>query len=210
MKSNNQSAIITFGVPRSGTTLISNMFQQGSGYFYQKLAEGSRLHPIKSEIGLFDILVFLRENHVHLVRTIRHPVDVASSWVILDKDITIDKIIHSYRRESLSFWEQMPKLQAMDKRAGFSVSMISYEGMGKVEDRNKIFRAIGKTVPKKNKKVWNKYMEKVWNKHPVRAGRLSNALTDQRTIPDYWIERILDELGDVILRENLQNESQIV
>jgi len=210
MTPNGTPVVISFGIPRSGTTLVERMFERGRGYYYQKMAEGVRMHPMQQPFYLTQVAGLFRRSPLAFVRTVRHPVDVAASWTILDPGITVDRVIECFRRESENYWGQLPLLGGLRRGGALVSAVIRFEDLGDPVARNRLFRSLTDVVPAANVGVWAGFLDEVWNRRPVRDGRMARGLDGEQSIPDEWVERILSELGDVIEAEGLSGQSRIL
>lgn len=77
------AVVVNYGCPRSGTTFMRHILKRLSGVFAFKLAEGRVLHPCQSGDGLVELHKILRHKRLVLVRTVRHPLELAESFVAL-------------------------------------------------------------------------------------------------------------------------------
>lgn len=74
--------LINFGCPRSGTTFAHYcMSALGKQATVIKLNEHHALHPVHSRTGLYDLARLFATERLILVRTVRHPMEIAESFL---------------------------------------------------------------------------------------------------------------------------------
>lgn len=219
------TVVFSFGVPRSGTTLMFYALQMGHGYLNTRINEGTPLHPRNDYHGLLALVKTFVYRRVVFVRTIRHPVDVVNSWLVVHPEVLEDRrkfedFLDMYEAESdgvKKAREEIFSTQYGEKPSGeprivdVTFAEIQYENLGDQRVREKFFRKVSQKVPDADANFWkwNSYVESVWNVEPVRKGRLQSGIMHQQ-LPDDWLQQIRSELSKVIERENLAGTSQLV
>ena len=114
--------VISFGCPRSGTTFMLHCLQAlEPAATVLKLTESNRLHPAQRRLGLWDLARLYRGRPLVFVRTVRHPHDIAESFLAARTPELRGKmpgiarnsdgdIAHWIREESTSVMVQRPTL----------------------------------------------------------------------------------------------------
>jgi hypothetical protein len=206
--------IVSFGMPRSGTTLLEQMFLQGKGYFYHKLAEGNALHPMQSTNGLITLAHAFRLAPKLFVRTVRHPVDLIESRLCMSYDNLVEhldsaKLKHwmdDIRRESNNYYTQLELFQSssFDIR-NLCMVMVYYEELGTEKGRKDFFNRLRDFLPdeKTNIEILQSFLETTWG-NPVRPGRLSRGR--KKILSDNIRNEIKNKLSDIIEKEGLNND----
>lgn len=184
--------ILSFGFPRSGTTLVEKMFVRGEGYFYHKVAEGSVFHPMNTVDGLVDLARLFRKAHKAFIHTIRNPLDCMESLYAMGtrKPDDHDEFVswmNRYRGEEARFKAQVREFKRKSEEVGrLAVANWEYERLGDEEYRLARFSSLAGALglDEKNVSVWNEYIKDVWGRKPVRAGRMSQKR--DRWLPESW------------------------
>ena len=158
-----KTIVINYGSPRSGTTFLSHVFDQLSDSVLAfKLTEARILHPCQSEDGLIELHTLLRKKHVVLVRTVRHPMEVAESFLALQNpatwppdakrpglaNFTNARFAGFVTRESENTALQRPALLAPDYRhRGLSFIEIRYEDLADGAGQEEFARLVAEKLP---------------------------------------------------------------
>ncbi len=208
------TVIYSFGVPRSGTTLLSHMFAHNGGqYLYRKIPENTKYHPGMDRLALYNVVEYYKHWILYLVRTKRHPVDCIESRFVqypetVGNESVLNLVISWIRQESEGFWYSYEKV----KKEGFcNVSFIQvyFDDLGCEKKRWEIYNHFA-TIDLALRNGWNDVMERVWNKEPLREGKLEDGQRGLRFMPDQWVEKICRELSDVIEKDGLKGRSGYV
>lgn len=115
-------AVFNFGCPRSGTTFMARCISALREPFTCKLIEHSDLHPCQSQDGLRELSVALEDRRMVLVRTVRHPMEMADSFVVMRRDGIAQKTgdISDYSDERVVEWIKAESRHAAIQREWFS------------------------------------------------------------------------------------------
>lgn len=206
--------VINYGSPRSGTTFMWKCLGALQGALTFKLAEGRVLHPCQSKDGLVELCKILRFRKVILIRTIRHPLEIAESLVALRdprmwegkrpsniSKFTDKRAVEFITLESKNTERQRPTLL----RPHFEVNAlhfieVRYEDLADPEKRKAFIREVTSSLPdpERNFELLSRTLGG-FGTTPVRRGRLAAKWT--KTMDPKlrsWFER---ELREVILRE---------
>lgn len=178
--------IVSFGAPRSGTTFMRHCLKAMANVFVTKLPEGRVLHPCISPDGLIELSHWLQHENLTLVRTVRHPVEIAASFVALRRPELAagtpnlagksdDWIVERLRSESQNVAAQHEFLRSEYPHHRFIE--ISYEGLAVEAHREEFAATITKGV---NRRKLREALATFGTK-PVHQGRLSEGLGDVLT-----------------------------
>lgn len=173
--------VLNLGMPRSGTTLVQKMFEQGTGYFHQKVCEYHPWHPMNSS-GLIRLVNTFRHKEVTLLRTTRDVEEVVDSvrvgremgnphnWT----DDEVRELHDTEHRHWRGFLTVLP--HALDPSIHCSTHVIDYSDLG-TDVRQVVLREVAKEIPPSasNLLAWERYLERTWMIRPVNVGRLMRA-----------------------------------
>jgi len=209
------TVVVNYGCPRSGTTFMRNVLGRLQGVFAFKLAEGRHLHPYKNPDGLVDLHRMLRHRRLVLIRTVRHPLEIAESFAALrDPQLhEVDgapmnlakfrdpKAVEFIRIESENTaLQRAALLEPEHKHEGLWFIEIRYEDLADAKKRARFVRQVTDPLPtpEKNHEILARALTEFGTK-PIRRGRLRAGLgritTPQRRA---WFR---EQLKDVIERE---------
>ena len=184
-----RTIIINYGMPRSGTTLIQKMLEQGIGYFHIKLSDFHPLHPMHRDDGLIRLMTVFRRRTVILVRTTR---SVDALWESMQVGNAMGQNPpHTWSRlgledradaEERQFQELLTHPDLAEHHVQFSPVQVEYEQLGDREYRAGVLARIARETPhpQTNRWLWGAYLEEVWQKQPVNVGRLMQSLSKEQ------------------------------
>ena len=200
------TVVVNFGSPRSGTTFMEKCLLSLRGVLTVKLPEGRLLHPCQSVDGLVDMCHWFQHRKLILIRTIRHPLEIAESLVALRTQSphhgalwkkTDDWVVRIISAESERVLEQRPKLLALPYGRFIEVH---YEDLADPERVDAFVTDVVHSLPdmELNRVNLTRALG-TFGKIPVRNGRLARGL-DRAMEPEQreWFRR---QLTGVIKRE---------
>lgn len=216
-----ETAVISFGSPRSGTTYIRRALGQLEGVFVSKIPEQAPNHPsfverqswgaaASSEEGLIGISRWMQKEHLVLVRTVRHPMECVRSLLAAREpelrekigglaDNSDEEIVEWIRTESLNFHRQVGWLLANPYR--HRLIQVRYELLGKRGRRRDFAEKVCSTLPdpEENTDRLARWLHDTWKEKPARIGRLSSGVEPE--ISEERMEFFLEALAPTIERE---------
>lgn len=180
--------VFSFGCPRSGTTFLQRSLSVLTGALTEKIGEGSMLHPWRSPDGLTDLSHLFSSRRVAFVRVVRHPVEVAASFIatrgLAERDPgsfeglawnSSRDIVRYVRLESASSTVQCRKIRENDR--GHDAIKVRYERLKDREYRSEVARrvcdAVGLGGDERGKLL--RALDG-FGKTSVRPGRLSHGI----------------------------------
>ena len=178
------TVVFSFGCPRSGTTFIQRMLQEGSGYIYSKIQEGRILHPINSAEGLLEIEYLFSGHNVVFVRSKRDPVKIFESFYHQREIPEIypvrepDRNIYMYiAKEASNFALQAPFLRT-------PVIEINFDMLGNEHYAALVATTLLKRLPNGTGDTFRPFIKRMYMKESVRPGKLSEGVPDKKYISD--------------------------
>jgi hypothetical protein len=205
--------VISFGAPRSGTTLMQKWLSNGVGFIGRKLQEGNRLHPCNSQSGLYDLQHLCGPDTV-FVRIYRDPLEIYRSFYVAQYVLATghedakgkcgmaglasasDGKIAAFIRDedfSTSFQQKLK----VGKHA-ITVVAIDYCKLSNPDYRKRIIGRLASHLPQsdKNTKLLSKWMDDKFGVEAVREGALSHGLVGDKLPP--VVQERLDRIKEVI------------
>lgn len=205
--------VFSFGCPRSGTTFMQQALAKLKTPLTEKIGEGSLLHPCRSHDGLRTLSHLFASRPVVFVRTVRHPVEIAASFVAarhlteeepesfsgLAKNSDAD-VLRFVRSESVSVADQREHFAETDWP--HELIEVRYEDLSAKDYReivaSKIVSASGVT----DKEKWPLIAKlDTFGVRPTRPGRLSHGVDP---ITSKHRAEFAHQLADVIQREGYE------
>jgi hypothetical protein len=215
-----ETAVFSFGCPRSGTTFIQSVLNAGDGYHYNKIGEGDRLHPCNSRDGLINLCQLYRRRGVLFVRTVRDPVAIFNSFygarhlvsthqthglslygIANNDDERIYKFIESERdsvKEQMSdAYGPTPSRPSIQSR----VITVEYEKLSDQEYRDNLYETLImsihsiRLIKNKDSTIPLKNALDNFGKHSVRDGLMNHGMGDEMFLSPEKIEEIRCRLG---------------
>lgn len=208
-------AVVGFGCPRSGTTFLQKALRSLRGVYTAKLVEHAKIHPCHSENGLINLAGNLRSPGVTFVRIVRHPIEVADSFVatrsseLTDLTGTIPKysddvIVRWITSESENSTAQRPWFGQGETHGSRWVE-VRYENLATEEGQTLFVEAVCRdlTEPEENAARLSKALEAFGDPdEAANYGRLSHgvdwAMNDEQAA---WF---LEKLASVMEREGYE------
>ena len=198
--------VVNFGSPRSGTTFMEKTLRSLQGVLSVKLHEFLLQHPCQSRDGLLDLAHFFNRRRLVIIRTVRHPLEIAESFVALrsqNEDTFVHRkktdaeVVQFINMESVNVRRQSAKLlESLPDR----FIEIRYEDIPDPKKAGSFVDEVVRHLPHQKQNHANLTTAlKNFGKVPVRGGRLSRGLG--RVMAQEQREWFRERLGDVIRRE---------
>lgn len=200
--------IFSYGAPRSGTTFIQYVLNQGRGYYYNKLKEQYKLHPCNSSDGLIQLQQAITgmNQDVVFIRTYRHPFKIfesfkyariweqekfgadkvgpgvggLSSWT---DEFIIDRMLNEYRNT-----------MAQSKKV--KIAEIRYEGLYSKENKQAFINLICDLTYEENREILTHCMSE-FSVNSVREGRLKHLNYEDGLLTDGEKDFLYDKLKEL-------------
>ena len=173
--------VITYGMPRSGTTFMDRWLRAADGFANYKLPETVSIHPCLNDRGLIDLYKLV---HWPLfVRTVRNPVDIVKSTFVLRRIgkgefnpvVFGHKILNNAVNEHNNTTAQNGITTLGIKP--LIVYTVDYDRLGDPAYQSEVISYICKTVGTESDisrlQVW---ITENWGINPMRRGRLSSGM----------------------------------
>lgn len=212
------NVVLSFGCPRSGTTIMRRLLGPLKHTYVSKLHEATRLHPWQSEEGLLDIQQWMLKDTLVFVRTLRHPLDVVDSFLALRRtemrennpslvEHDDQRVLDFIRRESAGFHGQRAELLVRAEERGWDhhVVEVRYEELDEQWRRDEFAWSVCRhlSTPERSYGSLTARMEEEWKLRPVRDGKLRAGITG-RVMTEEEEQRWRRALADVMEREGYQ------
>jgi len=173
--------VFSFGCPRSGTTFLQYVLNQGRGYYHAKITENMNFHPGNNPNALYHINDMLGHmgDQVLFVRIKRNPIDIFESFHAARLEDSVnrglkdntDEMIYDYiEHESIGvdhIKREFPQLNLIE---------VKYEDLGDYIKRKEFLSKLCKFLPKGNEGVI-KIALNDFDKQFVREGKKSRNIT---------------------------------
>jgi len=191
--------ILPFGAPRSGTTFLDRALHQIKGAVVSRFREPMFFHPAKSKTGMLGLAQVFAEHHLVFVRIVRHPIEVAESFVAARTVLKLsdglarnsDKsIVEWIACEAENFWAQMRFMRNPEggwAKVPWRVVQVRFEDLGSPAGRASFVWWLRDALPSGfDLKPVVRYIEKNWGKpeRAVRPGRLSAGVQESVLTPE--------------------------
>lgn len=195
--------VINFGAPRSGTTWMWRC-TKAMGVFAWKLTENSAFHPCWSDSGLTELVKSLHKHPTVVIRTVRHPLEIAESFAATRTDALRahtpglaqndhDDVVRWIRSESEGFHKQTAIAR--------EVIEARYDDMPDPAYRSRLVERVREGLGSEAGKKLRRALD-TFGGSPARKGRLSAGLG--RVLTDEEREWYREQLADVIEREGFE------
>jgi hypothetical protein len=175
--------ILSLGMPRSGTTLVQKMFEQGEGYFHQKVSEFHPWHPMNGP-DLVRVVNTFPHKRVLVVRTRRLHDEIVDSMRVGAEmgnphpwdDAAVRELCARESANWLHFLVSPPVPR--DRTVDCHTFSIDYRALALPGPRREALEPIASLTenPAGNLNVWLDYLREVWGRAPVNVGRLAKRL----------------------------------
>lgn len=202
---------LSFGCPRSGTTFMQRALAELSAALTEKIGEGSMFHPCRSTRGLLDLAHLFAGRRVAFVRTVRHPVEIAASFVATRTFVEDDPtsfeglakntdrdVVEFIRSESSGFAAQRHLIGSHDwPHALFEVRYEDLAGEGYRSNlADDVTAVLG--LGRHERDALNAALDE-FNTEPARPGRLSRGkdpvTQKQRRMFAHWLRKTIRREG---------------
>lgn len=206
--------VLVFGCSRSGTTYMQHLLAVGEGYACVRVLERCKLSIYNSADGLFNIMEVCQHQpgSCILVRTKRHPLDIAESWWA-ERQATGtpvgsgEELAYAANRATNIRTEHRnaTHLRAMTTDAEWPLAEISYEELDDKQRRKWFWGWLATHLPdgELNADMIVARHQAAWRKVPARAGKLSRRITEA-VMPAHIREQLAIELKEVIEAEGYE------
>ena len=186
-----QTILFNYGCPRSGTTFVRDLIDQGKGSIPRKIVEYIMVHPCNADNGLIDLRRLFDGFNVVFLRSVRNPIDIFKSFYAARKIIAETEEDFRWRNslEGLANMSDKAIFRSIEnernnteaqrhKQVGkhkLNIIELDYDRLPDVKYRKEIVATIAEQLPDSdnNRKLMYRWMEDSYIKKPSRAGALS-------------------------------------
>jgi len=203
------TVVLSYGCPRSGTSVVAAMCRGLEGVCYQKWKELSVLHPGKCDYGMLQLSQVFSECNLVFVRSVRHPIEIVKSFYALREGLvpstgTIhltsdERILEWIEMESNNTAEQIRRLRQDHPWREYETHVVEakYEVLSS-EDRTSFVDELASLLPcgEINRQRLEEFLSTSWGNKmaSARTGRLS-AGVDVILRPEkegWWREQLME------------------
>lgn len=199
---------------------MRRMLKALEGAFTSKLHEHNGLHPCESDDGLLTLSHWLQKETVVFVRTVRHPLAIADSFVATRQESMRDRnpglaqhdderVVKFIRSESDGTDAQRDTLIETSTRAhkqwDHHLVEARYEDLANPGYRDLFALAVSKHMPDAGAayRQLAGRLDAEWGSEPVRDGKLHRDITE-RVMGDERAAWFREQLQDIIEREGYE------
>jgi len=213
-------AVFSYGMPKTGTTLMLKAFMRCRGVYYCRIREGYSIHPMNSETGLCDVVRWNGGHPIVLVRTYRHPVDVMEALFRIHADwgdAELRRFVGFYRAEFENTARCVRRIlrgecNSPQYPTRVVFAEIEFGGIGRGPILEEFLARLAGPLSPMAVDAVRGYLTGTWGRRPSRDGRLRRII-EGRPVPnilsDRQIDYVVTELSDVIAAMRLRYSNRL-